>query len=96
MGTTTYVDCFSYTGDPEDVVWNWYLQKGAYNYTTNTCIGNQECGAYTQIVWKNTTELGCSGGVGCHECGCPEGGNVSSYLFVCAYSPPGNIPGQRP
>ncbi|KAI3462674.1 hypothetical protein Pfo_019337 [Paulownia fortunei] len=53
---------------------------------------------YTQLVWKNSTEFGCSAGLDCFNCGCPYNGPSGSYglLFVCVYHPPGNIRGQRP
>src|SRR5918992_1252506 len=40
---------------------------------------------YTQMVWNNTTEIGCA---------TDSGGGVD-YL-VCRYTPPGNIVGQQP
>jgi uncharacterized protein YkwD len=42
-------------------------------------------GHYTQVVWKNTTHVGCAGLDG------PDG----MYRLVCRYSPPGNVFGQR-
>jgi uncharacterized protein YkwD len=44
-----------------------------------------DVGHYTQIIWKNTTEVGCALTQG--------GGN--NYL-VCQYNPPGNFQGQKP
>ncbi|MEG4799993.1 CAP domain-containing protein [Microcoleus sp. ARI1-B5] len=52
----------------------------------NTCKGGwQKCGHYTQIIWKNTTEVGC---------GIASGGG--NDYFVCQYNPPGNYQGQKP
>src|ERR671932_283901 len=52
----------------------------------NTCKGGwQKCGHYTQIIWKNTTEVGC---------GLAKGTQMD-YL-VCQYNPPGNFQGQKP
>jgi uncharacterized protein YkwD len=42
-------------------------------------------GHYTQIVWRNTREVGCA----------LVGNGMHDYL-VCRYSPPGNIIGQKP
>ncbi|RYR44601.1 hypothetical protein Ahy_A08g040911 [Arachis hypogaea] len=64
----------------------WALQHENYDHVTNSCVGG-ECHAYTQLVWKQSTRLGCAR-VTCH--------NHSGTLVRCNYEPPGNIPGQRP
>lgn len=52
----------------------------------NTCKGGwQQCGHYTQIIWKNSKEIGC---------GLARGKNMD--YFVCQYNPPGNFQGQKP
>jgi pathogenesis-related protein 1 len=43
------------------------------------------CGHYTQIVWRDTTSVGCAAQ------SCPQG-----EIWVCDYSPPGNYVGQHP
>ena len=44
-------------------------------------------GHYTQMVWKDTQEVGCGTGSG-------DGHPFS--ILVCRYSPPGNFMGQAP
>lgn len=44
-----------------------------------------KCGHYTQLVWANSTEIGC----GMALCGNEE-------IWVCNYNPPGNWVGQKP
>ena len=44
-----------------------------------------DVGHYTQIVWRNTTEVGCGLAT-----------NRGSSFLVCQYNPPGNYRGQRP
>ncbi len=52
----------------------------------NTCKGGwQKCGHYTQIIWKNTKEVGC---------GMARSRNTD--YFVCQYNPPGNFEGEKP
>ena len=71
---------------PTQVANAWANEKTDYNYDTNTCADNKICGHYTQIVWKNTTEVGCGMAV------CPDNGQI----WVCNYNPPGNYIGQKP
>ena len=44
----------------------------------------QDVGHYTQIVWRNTTRIGCG-----------IASNAQRDVLVCRYSPPGNYIGQR-
>jgi len=56
------------------------------------CIDLQHssgCGHYTQLVWRNTREVGC----GYAQC---VDGNFTDEIWVCNYSPPGNFIGQTP
>ncbi len=69
-----------------DVVKAWADEEAWYNYQRNTCLPGKRCGHYTQIVWKNTTEVGCAVKV------CAD----KSQTWVCSYNPPGNFTGQRP
>lgn len=61
-------------------------EKANYNYKKNACASGKVCGHYTQIVWKNTTEVGC-GMVVCKD---------NSQFWVCNYTPPGNYVGEKP
>jgi uncharacterized protein YkwD len=71
--------------NPTQVVNNWGQEVRDYNYASNSCRRGASCGHYTQIVWKNTKEVGC--------------GLVRSNkqeIWVCNYNPPGNYTGQKP
>ncbi|MGA8599173.1 MAG: CAP domain-containing protein [Bryobacteraceae bacterium] len=68
---------------PANVVASWAAERGNYDYRTNSCRGR--CGHYTQIVWRDTQQVGCARA---------ESGNTQ--VWVCEYSPPGNIVGDRP
>lgn len=70
-----------------DVVNAWGGEKADYTYTTNTCAAGKVCGHYTQVVWKNTTSVGC----GMAVCDSPK-----NQVWVCQYSPAGNYVGQKP
>lgn len=68
-----------------DAVDSWASEKQDYDYEKNKCAPGKICGHYTQIVWKNTTEVGCAKVI-CN----------GSVTWVCNYSPPGNYIGQKP
>jgi hypothetical protein len=44
-------------------------------------------GHYTQMVWRTTREIGCA---------VAKRKDISGYVVVCRYSPPGNMVGQKP
>ena len=67
------------------VVDSWGSEKQDYNYNENSCAVGAVCGHYTQIVWESTTEVGC----GTATC---DGWDV----WVCQYTPAGNVIGQKP
>jgi Cysteine-rich secretory protein family len=72
---------------PTEMVASWgeeqqYFIGGTFPDVSST--GNWfDVGHYTQVVWRNTTEVGC--GIA------TAGGND---IFVCRYSPPGNFLGE--
>ena len=63
-------------------------QHFAYGIFPNVSdTGNwSDVGHYTQIVWRNTTHVGCAG----------ADGSDGNYRLVCRYSPAGNVEGERP
>ncbi|CAH8623837.1 unnamed protein product [Schistosoma haematobium] len=67
----------------------WKDEYKQYNYYSMSCYG--VCGHYTQLVWQNTTHVGC----GITNCtgnyGFPYGLSV-----VCNYGPGGNYEGRYP
>lgn len=75
------------TATPTRVVAAWAAEKSAYNYATNTCAAGSVCGHYTQIVWRNTTQIGCA------QATCPAN---QQQVWACQYNPPGNYVGQKP
>ena len=69
----------------EQAVKFWATEKDHYDYASNSCV-NDECGHYTQVVWRNSVHLGCARAK-CHN----------GWMFViCSYDPPGNYEGERP
>lgn len=80
------------TGESEEptckaAVGVWVSEKEFYNHATNSCVDGEACEQYTQIVWKDTTDVGCA------KATCADN---SAYIWVCEYNPPGNYEGQKP
>ncbi|WCJ34616.1 CAP (Cysteine-rich secretory proteins Antigen 5 and Pathogenesis-related 1 protein) superfamily protein [Euphorbia peplus] len=72
---------------PKDVVKCWADEGPYYNPVTNECVDDQICGHYTQLIWKNSKQIGC----GRSECNDQLG-----FMYVCEYDPPGNIYNKGP
>ncbi|XP_038888432.1 pathogenesis-related protein 1-like [Benincasa hispida] len=64
----------------------WVNEKQFYDYDSNTCVEDKMCGHYTQVVWNNSTKVGCA------KVRCSNGGT----FITCNYDPPGNVIGERP
>ena len=69
-----------------DVVRAWAEEQRDYDYRSNSCRSGKQCVHYTQLVWRDTTHVGCAM-VLCSN---------SEQLWVCSYSPAGNWQGQKP
>lgn len=84
-----YGENISWISDmPDDIsegVAMWNEEKVYFKYKP---IGNDwaKAGHYTQVIWKNTTQVGCG-------CAVSKSG---AFFFVCNYDPPGNYIGQKP
>ena len=74
----------------EYAVNEWAAEEAYYHYEDNSCDANQLCGHYTQIVWKDTSRVGCA--MSKYKTGTYK----NWYLVVCKYQTPGNYIGQKP
>lgn len=70
----------------ERVVASWASEAANYNYDANSCMPGKQCNNYTQIVWQDTTSVGC----GYQQC------SDKSQVWVCNYNPPGNFADKKP
>ncbi len=71
------------SASPPEVVSHWADESRDYDYKNNRCRG--VCGHYTQLVWRNTRNVGCAAARGRNR-----------EVWVCVYDPPGNWIGERP
>ena len=80
---------FGGTGDwtAREAVEDWVSERRYYDYPTKTCATGQDCGHYTQVVWRNSVQLGCA------RLRCTS---ENAILIICSYSPRGNIIGEWP
>lgn len=66
----------------QSAVLMWYKEEPYYDY--NNPGFSLETAHFTQVVWKNTTQIGCGFKTGC------LGEDVWPNVWVCQYNPPGN------
>jgi hypothetical protein len=91
-GQNLYASTGSNPPSPKAVVDSWVSEVADYNYANNSC--SDVCGHYTQVVWRNSTKVGC--GIKTCTSNSPFGGSGTWYIVVCNYSPPGNFSNQKP
>lgn len=69
----------------------WYDEVSAYNYANPGF--SAQTGHFTQVVWKNSTKLGCGAAKGVKTI---NGTQFNAFYVVCQYAPAGNMTGQFP
>jgi hypothetical protein len=74
---------------PEAMIGLWVAEKRDYRpgiFPNNSRSGDVEnVGHYTQLIWRDTRQVGCATAVG-----------RSEEFLVCRYSAAGNVYGERP
>lgn len=75
----------------EEAVTSWYNEVSDYNYSNPGFAS--ATGHFTQVVWKNSTELGCGAAEGTATL---QGRNFNAFYVVCHYNPAGNVTGDFP
>ncbi len=68
-----------------EAVLAWESEKADYHYGTFTGNSRKPIGHYTQVVWKDSSKVGCGQAL------CK--GNL---IVACNYDPPGNYIGEKP
>ena len=77
----------------------WHDEIKLYDIKSNNCALGQACGHYTQVVWDQTTSLGCGGKVclnGITKNDPWQNRYPTAFIVVCTYGPGGNINGRKP
>lgn len=69
-----------------DAAEDWYSEIAKYHYGVLASANFAPTGHYTQMVWRNTTQVGMG------QATCPGG----AIVIVAEYNPPGNYIGQKP
>ena len=72
---------------PKTVVDAWASEIEFYDYESNTCLPQEMCGHYTQVVWADTKKVGCAYRT-CDDLG--------DQVWVCNYYPAGNFNDEHP
>lgn len=89
----------STTTTVNDAVASWASEVVDYSYANNSCATGAVCGHYTQIVWDDSTKVGCAIQQ-CSSISNSAGGTIFSgrpgNIIVCQYNQPGNFLGQHP
>jgi pathogenesis-related protein 1 len=89
------------SGEPStaEMVQGWVDEKKNWNGGTypSGCASGKVCGHYTQMVWKDTKDVGCATASASGSVSAKYGGGAGHVVYlVCRYSPPGNYRGETP
>ena len=69
-----------------DAVEAWAVESALYSYSHPGF--SEATGHFTQVVWRNTTSVGCG------RANCKAAGIVPGWYLTCRYWPAGNVAGE--
>ncbi|MEO1655533.1 MAG: CAP domain-containing protein, partial [Bacteroidota bacterium] len=87
-GENLYYGYKGFHGSPQDATDSWASERKYFNFETLEWDW-RDSGHYTQMIWENTTEVGCA------KVECTDA-NGTRVIWVCNYNPAGNYPGTPP
>ncbi len=83
-------------GSMEKGIDQWAEEYKSYDYSSNQSIDGNVVGHYTQLVWENTTKIGC-GKTQCAPIKNSDGTDLwSGTMYTCQYRSSGNWVGYKP
>lgn len=89
MGENLYATAGSGSPSAVEAVAEWASEKRFFDSRLRRCTRDwQACGHYTQLVWRETTAVGCA-------IAKSRKGRFD-HIVVCNYLPPGNFRGEKP
>jgi len=103
-GENLYVQASSSAGTQTSIsqaVDSWAGEYQFYDFGSTTCQAGEMCGHYTQIVWRDSLQVGCAV-ASCNPIVSPDGTPLFpsefpfSNFIVCQYGPAGNLTGLQP
>ncbi|XP_071819005.1 cysteine-rich venom protein pseudechetoxin-like isoform X2 [Apostichopus japonicus] len=99
IGQNLFISWLDEGGDNPPVVTlpvdMWNSEVANFSYPMNTCRKGAVCGHYTQVVWAETTKVGC-GIKFCRWARSSKRTFENAWLVTCNYSPAGNMQGEKP
>lgn len=72
----------------------WLAEQENWNATTAKCKTGKVCTHYTQVVWRQTTKIGC--GINRQSTVMGARWRGQTQFLSCNYNPAGNVMGQKP
>nr|CAH8865334.1 unnamed protein product [Trichobilharzia regenti] len=73
-----------------DAVALWFNEYSNYDFEANKCKGNRKCANYKQLVFSETTQVGCA------YKRCDNFKAPNDIVVVCSYGPGGEYFSRRP
>nr|CAH8865342.1 unnamed protein product [Trichobilharzia regenti] len=73
-----------------DAAARWFSEHSNYNFEANVCRQNRQCANYKQMVYSETTHIGCAYKL------CDNFKAPFNILVVCTYGPGGKYFSRRP
>ncbi|XP_050995623.1 GLIPR1-like protein 2 [Acomys russatus] len=65
---------------------SWHEERKSYNFQNDTCVDDDDCSHYIQLVWDSSYKVGCA------VTPCSSVGNIRyAALFICNYAPGGTL-----